>query len=406
MAKHSHLSHDQRDIIHQMLNQNCTFTQISLAIQKDRTTIAKEIKRNRYVKDYIHAPFSQKGIKQAEKQCDKLSHPPYCCNGCKLKSSCMLKHLFYNAKKAQEHYKEVLTNARVGVDITEEEIAIINKNIVPLVKYKKQSVNQIFINHSDILYFSKVTFYKYVNDKIIDLDNLSLPKKVKYKKRKKDKNKENKRDLAILQGRRYEDFLLRIEKEKKLHIWQLDTVIVVNEGSKVLMTFLMQETNFMIIRLLDKKNVLNVDKAFTNIKKDLSIPIYQKYIDIILTDNGSEFYDPIHMEIDLDTGEKLCSVYYCHPNSPNEKAELEKNHEYIRKVLPKGSSFDNLTEEDIQNLENHINNIPREILGAQSPYQLVKEKYPELINGFHSQYIEPDYVSLNPDDIISTKKQK
>ena len=104
MAKHSHLSHDQRDIIHQMLNQNCTFTQISSAIQKDRTTIAKEIKRNRYVKDYIHAPFSQKGIKLAEKQCDKLSHPPYCCNGCKLKSSCMLKHLFYNAKKAHEHF--------------------------------------------------------------------------------------------------------------------------------------------------------------------------------------------------------------------------------------------------------------------------------------------------------------
>ena len=38
----------------------------------------------------------------------------------------------------------------------------------------------------------------------------------------------------------------------------------------------MQETNFMIIRLLDKKNVLNVDKAFTNIKNDLSIPIYQR----------------------------------------------------------------------------------------------------------------------------------
>ena len=39
-------------------------------------------------------------------------------------------------------------------------------------------------------------------------------------------------------------------------------------------------------------------------------------------------------------------------------------------------------------------------------FYLLKEKYPELINGFHSQYIEPDYVSLNPDDIISTKKQK
>ena len=169
----------------------------------------------------------------------------------------------------------------------------------------------------------------------------------------------------------------------------------------------MQETNFMIIKLLDKKDIYNVDNAFSKIKSDLSNKVYSEYIDIILTDNGIEFYDPIHLEINLENGEKLCSVYYCHPYSPHEKAELEKNHEYIRMILPKGTSFGNLTEGDIKRLEDTINNIPREILGNKTPYQLVKEKYPILVDKFKSKYIKPDDVSLNPEDIIkSTKKQK
>lgn len=166
------------------------------------------------------------------------------------------------------------------------------------------------------------------------------------------------------------------------------------------MTFLLVETNFMIIRLLDKKDVEHVDNEFTKLKNILGLKVYKEMIDIILTDNGIEFYNPIHMEINLDTGEKLCSVYYCHPNSPEEKPELEKNHEYIRYVLPKKTSFKNLTSQDIMKLENNINNIPRDIFGGKTPYELTKEKYPALIKKLNSKYIKPDDVTLNPNDIL------
>ena len=71
------------------------------------------------------------------------------------------------------------------MNITQEHIEEIENIIVPLIKYKKQSVNQVFINHSDILDFSKVTFYNYVDNGVLSLTNLDLPKKVKYKPRKK-----------------------------------------------------------------------------------------------------------------------------------------------------------------------------------------------------------------------------
>lgn len=402
MTNYSHLCKEQWNTIEHLLNKGYDFTYIDNAINMDRTTISKEIRRNRIIKNSLFLPFSEKGIHQAVDRCEKLSYPSYCCNNCENKSSCCKFHLYYNAKEAQKHYENNLTEARIGINATPEEINIINKNIVPLIKDKKPSVNQIYINHPDILPISKTTFYKYVNEQVVLLSNLDLPRKVKYKKRKNKKNKNNKRDTTILIGRRYEDYSSKIEIEKNLNIWQLDTVIGKTTDTKCLMTLLFVETNFMIIRLLDKKDVIHVDNEFTELKKALGMNLYKEIIDIILTDNGIEFYDPVHMEIDFATGEKLCFVYYCHPNSPEEKPELEKNHEYIRYVLPKKTSFQNLTKQDIMNLENNINNIPRDIFGGKTPYELTKEKYPTLIKKLNSKYIKPDDVTLNPKDILGS----
>ena len=401
-----HLDKEQRINIEHLINKGFSFTYISNSIKVDRTTISKEIRRNRFIKNTLFSDYSETGISRAISSCEKLSKPPYCCNCCKSKNFCTKYHLYYNATKAQKHYLENLSECRKGIDISKEEIDQINKNIIPLIKHKKQSVNQVFANHKDILYMCKPTFYKYVDLGIIALSNLDLPKKVKYKKRKHNKDKSYKRELALSIGRTYEDYIIKISNEKKLKIWQLDTVIGKETDNKTLMTFLLVETNFMIIRLLDKKNVECVNKEFTKLKEDLGIENYTKFIDVILTYNGSEFFDPIHMEYDLETGEKLLSVYYCHPNSPEEKPELECNHKYIRYYLPKKTSFEKITKDEIKKIEDNINNIPRDILGNKTPYELTKEKYPELIEKLNSNYIEPDNVSLNPLDIFGDSNER
>lgn len=404
MTNYTQLNKEDRDSIEDLLRKGYNFTYIGNIIKRDRTAISKEVRRNRIVKSSFYTLFNEKGIKIAVNNCEKLRKPPYVCNNCSVKNSCSKYHLYYNSKAAQSHADEIKTESRKGIDATEEEINIINKNIVPLIKNKKQSVNQIYSNHPDILPFTKTTFYTYVNNGIINLTNLDLPRKVKYKKRKKTENKKYKKDTSILINRTYEDYIIRLDEErnKKLNIWQLDTVIGLQTDKKCLLTFLFVETNFMIIRLLNKKDIYNVDEEFTKIKNTLGSELYKEVIDIILTDNGIEFYDPIHLEYNLDTGEKLCSVYYCHPNSPDEKPEIEKNHEYIRYVLPKKSSFENLTKEDIKLLEDNINNIPRDILGGKTPYELTKEKLPELIKRIDSHYIEPDDVTLNKKHIIGS----
>jgi len=400
MTNYNHITNEQRDIIQHLLNLNKSFSYIAQAIDKDRTSISKEVRRNRYIKSNFYDPHDKNGINHALSRCKKLSKPPYVCNNCIKKNTCPLNHLYYNSKIAQKHYESVLKESRQGINLTEQHIDEIEKIIVPLIKDKKQSVNQVYINHSDILDFCKCSFYNYVNDGVISLTNLDLPKKVKYKKRKQKKNINYKKELIILKGRKHEDYLNFISLHPKMNKIQLDTVIGQRNNNKCLLTIYIVDTHFMLIFLLDKKDANHVTELFKTLKESLSIEIYRKVFRIILTDNGIEFSNPYEMEMDYDSCKKISNVFYCHPYASYEKHELEVNHEYIRRVLPKGTSFTNLTNEQIKRLQDNINAIPRNSLNGETPFDLTKKKFPELIKRLNCKYIKPDDVSLNINDIL------
>ena len=405
MANYNQLSIEQRDIIQTLINQNKSFTYISSVINKNRRSISKEIIRNRYIKSNFYDAFNKKGINHALSRCKKLSLPPYVCNSCTKKNTCPLNHLYYNSNIAHNHYLDILSSSRKGIDTDSSTIDEIEHIIVPLIKDKKQSINQVFANHKDILSMSKVTFYNYVNNGVLSLSNVDLPKKVKYKKRKKSNHNNNyKRDISILENRRFENYLDFIAKHPKMSIVQLDTVIGKSINNKVLLTMYIVDTHFMLIFLLDKKDSIHVSEVFKNLKNLLSINLYRKVFRIILTDNGTEFFNPYEMEIDYETCKKVCNVFYCKPYSSWQKHEIEVNHEYIRRVLPKGSDFSKLSKEDIARLQNNINAIPRESLNGETPFNLTNKKYPELIKKLKCKYIKPDDVSLNPKDILENEK--
>ena len=405
MTNYNHISMEQRDIIHSLINQNKSFTYIANVIDKDRTSISKEVKRNRYIKSNFYDAFDQKGILDAVNKCNLLSKPPYVCNTCLRKNSCIKHHLYYNSIEAHKHYLDVLKTTREGINTNQDVINQIEHIIVPLIKDKKQSVNQVFANHKDILSMSKVTFYRYVNDGILSLNNIDLPKKVKYKKRKKKNNDNNyKRNITILDKRRYEDYLNFINKHSKMSIVQLDTVIGKTSNKKVLLTMYIVDTHFMLIFLLEKKTSDNVSEVFKNLKDALKIDLYKKIFRIILTDNGTEFFNPYEMEYDYNNAKKVCNVFYCKPYSSWQKHEIEVNHEYIRRVLPKGTDFSKLTNEDIKRLQDSINAIPRDSLNGETPFNLTKKKYPDFIKSLKCKYIKPDDVSLNVKDILKGDK--
>ena len=399
MTNYNQLNYSQRETIQILFNKGKSFTDIGLAIGKDRTTIAKEIKRNRYIKSNFYDAFNKQGIAEAINKCDILK-TRYVCNNCPLKNTCNKHHLYYEYRQAQKHYEEQLVLSRSGVDITPEEIEEIEKQIVPLIKNKKQSVNQVFINHPDILYFSKTTFYKYVDLGVFSLTNADLPKLIKYKKRKQGKDKKNKRELALMKGRTYEDFILFTTNHPQMNVVEMDTVIGKRNNVKCLLTLYIRRTHFMLIFLLNKKDSASVNARINFLKEKLGIKLYSKVFRIFLTDNGTEFFSVLNFEKDLENDKKVSNIFFCHPYSSYEKHGVEVNHEYIRRVLPKGTSFSNLNDDIVKNLQDNINAIPRLSLDGQTPYDLTKKLYPELIELLDCRYIEPDNVSLAEEDIL------
>lgn len=402
MTNYNQLSEEQRETIQTFIGKGKTFTFIGNAINVDRTTISREIKRNRYIKSHYYEPFNKDGINIAIENCKYLKKPPYVCNNCNNKTYCNKHHIYYNSKLAQQNAEKVLKEARSGVDIAPEAIEEIENSLVPLIKNKKQSINQIYINHSDILGIHKTTFYRYVELGVFSLNNLDLPKKVKYKKRKhkNGNSQEYKRELALLKNRRYEDFLEFTSKHPSMNIVEMDTVIGKRSDAKVLMTIFLRETRFMLIFLLDKKNVKSVNSKIAYLKEKLGIKLYSKVFRIFLTDNGPEFFDPLNFEMDFNRGIKVSNLFYCRPYASYLKHGVELNHRFIRNVFPKGTSFKNLNDEIVKRLQDNINAIPRDSLEGETPFNLTQKKYPELIEKLNCFYIAPDDVNMSLENIL------
>ena len=95
---------------------------------------------------------------------------------------------------------------------------------------------------------------------------------------------------------------------------------------------------------------------------------YKKHVHTITTDNGLEFAQ--HQTI----AKKLkCDYYFCHPYSSWERGLNENINGLIRQYIPKSSSFENLTPQDIKRIENRLNHRPRKSLGWKTPYEVFNE---------------------------------
>ena len=126
----------------------------------------------------------------------------------------------------------------------------------------------------------------------------------------------------------------------------------------------------MLAFLRDANTSKSVTVIFDNLHQTLEHKLFKKLFPVILTDNGSEFSNPKAIEYGPDRFAGLRTrVFYCDAGSPYQKGAIEVNHELIRRVLPKGKSFNNLTQDDISLMMNHINSYKRKKLNNRSPYE-------------------------------------
>lgn len=407
-----HLTYEERNFIEIGLNNGRNFTQIANDLNKSRTTIMREVQKHRFKKNPSGFNNSKNLCKNRheckkfdctkkekcyeEEICLKLTGAPYVCNGCEQKNKCRKIKYYYYSKFANDEYNDKLRTSRYGINLSKGEAYDIDILITPLIKEKHQSISHIYANHPDEITFSRTTMYNYVDLGVFSFRNIDLPRKVKYKKRKENKKQRIRRETAMRKGRTYEDFKEYIGKHPECSIVEMDTVEGV-KGGKVFLTLIFRQSRFMLIYLMDNKTMECVEKAFKNIRQILGIETFKKVFEVILTDNGSEFFNPLSIEVAEETGEIISHVFYCDPGASWQKGTIEKNHEFIRYVLPKGSSFDELTQEETNVLMSQINSTSRDSLNGKTPYDAVLLMLnEEIVKRLGIIKVKADDVNLSP----------
>lgn len=414
MANNKHLSFNDRLTIEKNLSLSKSFKYIAKLLNKDCTTISKEIKNHykvmntgsigrRFNNCLYRRTCPNRGkncnisscINFTEERCSLLNKSPYVCNGCKNKIHCTLTKHFYDAEFAFKEYKHVLSESRQGLLIDQSEIDHLNSILVPLIKNQGQSIHQALVNNKNKIMFSDKTIYKVIDLGLLEVRNIDLPRKVRFRTRRKQTTV-YKIDKKCLVGRTYEDFISYMENNSDTPIVQMDTVEGI-KGGKVLLTIHFVNCSFMLAFIREHNDAQSVIDIFNYLQKTLGIDKFKELFILILTDNGSEFSNPIEIEFDLNTGEKRTQIFYCHPSSPYEKGSCEVNHELLRRILPKGTSFDDLTQEDVNLIMSHVNSYKRKKLNNESPHSIFSKLYGEnTIIKLGIQDIEPNKVNLSP----------
>jgi len=127
------------------------------------------------------------------------------------------------------------------------------------------------------------------------------------------------------------------------------------------------------LRFCAKQISQSVIDIFNGLDELLGDRTFKELFPVILTDNGSEFSNPSEIEcrekVFTGVSRRRTRLYYCDAGSPYQKGAIEVNHELIRRILPKGTSFDHLTQKDIFLMMNHINSYKRKKLNNRSPYE-------------------------------------
>ena len=395
MANYCHLSYEDRKNIEDGLNENKSINQISKEINRSHSSILREIDRNKKYSE----PSAWNNYKinhpDLDLSCERLKHSPYVCNGCKSRSGCRKVRWTYYAREADNSYKEVKSEARKGINLTAEEIYKINSILTPLIK-KGQTINHLYINHPDILDFSKPSFYNYVNNGIFEFSPLDFPRIVKYKKRKNSKNRRTRKEREILINRKYDDFQKFISNHPDFNIVEMDTVEGLKDENDCFLTLLWRKSKFMLIFKLESQTSEEVSRIFNILQTLIPYDDYKRLFEVILTDNGHEFFDVLNIECMHSTGEQVTKLFFCDPHMSCQKGMIEKNHEFIRYILPKGSSFKNITQEDCDLFMNNINSLCRDSLNGKSPYEAMLFLCDEyVLKSLNCYYIKPDEVILN-----------
>ena len=197
-------------------------------------------------------------------------------------------------------------------------------------------------------------------------------------------------------GRTYEDYQAYMAQNPDALVSQMDSVVI-HKGGQVILTILLTSCDLQLMFLRERNTAASVTEIFRKLRQRLGEICFSMLFQVIVTDRGSEFTDPMKVEADPETGETQCRVFYCDPMNSNQKSNCERNHELVRYVIPKNQAKERYTKEEIREMMNHINSYPRKKWNGQAPIDLFVKIYgQEAAERLGLEKIPSDSIHLTP----------
>jgi len=346
--KHKHLTFDERLEIQTMLKGDLTLEAISRLLDKSPRTISREIRIHLKVKTndrYLHTG-------QAKPVCQQHLRFPFVCDRCARRQRCLSDFHYYDAKRADKEYHTLLSYARTGLNLTPEELAMIELSVAHGVS-NGQSPDHIKAANPD-LPCSVRSLYRHICNGVLKTGPYHLRNKVKMKKRKPQKPHQT-NDNARFEGRTFDDYLEFVLSHRGILTVEMDTVMGKVTDRKCILTFIIVEFHFLYAILLDGKCAIDVGNAINRLHDQLPPKIFTLLFGVLLGDRGSEFSDPESIEFAPGSNQRRSHVFYCDPLASYQKGQIESIHRSLRYVLPKRQSIDFMTQDKLNLALSHIN---------------------------------------------------
>ena len=312
MRKYTQLTQGQRYQIYAFLKAGFLQTQIASEIGVHKSTISREIRRNRGKKGY------------RPKQANLLAG-----------------NRRQNAKKHIKMMPEVIA-------LIEE---LISEDFSP-----DQVSGFLARNHN--INISHERIYQHILNDRINGGSLFKHLRQSHKKRKKRYGSYSRRG-QIKDRISIDERPSIVDSKKRIGDWEIDTIIGKNHKGALLSIVERKSKFTLIAKLKDKSAEMAADAAI-----DLLKPFANKVL-TITADNGKEFADHKHINKSLKA-----DVYFAHPYHSWERGLCENTNGLIRQYFPKGSDFNPIKQKHVQMIMDRLNNRPRKLLGYKTPNEV------------------------------------
>ena len=317
------------------------------------------------------------------------------CNGCQNEKSCHKLKKFYIAHKAHEDYLKVLSEHRQGAALEDWELKHLDELVSPKIK-DGQSIHHICVTSAAELTRNERTIQRYVNQGILSAKRGDLKRACMVRPRKSlAKAYQHKVETGCYVKRTYQNYEKFLSDNPGIRSVYMDLVIG-RPGGVCLLTLHWVTAGFMIGVLIPNKCAASVTAVFDRLYTELGYELFAKLFPVILTDRGTEFSNPSRIEF-TEGGERRTYVFFCDPMNSNQKSQLERNHELVREILPKGVSFDNLTQNQVSLALSHVNAYVRLSQCNRTPFEVFEFLYGNgTAEKLHISKIDPKEVILKP----------